>query len=380
VPTAKELRKLWDQRIKDAASARGLKSVGGCVYRADDVYVAVLVPIVGGDRKGESVRLSWRADIKPLVLDEILWSAFMPDEDLGGPRKRLNLRVTGSFTVPGLDLGSAVVQVQLTDDPVAAVNAMLAEFDCLTAEFVAAHPDVEAYLKAVQALPAEQAVWSRNRLREIVSLIAVGERDAAGALADAELARGEHGPMSGPRGSVFELLSVYCKPAEVQAEYWAKTEPTHRLTFVSATRGPITIKLAAGRERGGSFGRHLRQFNGRDDFALILTPIGDEDTYLQAAGSGPDRITVEIRKPGGQQWGVESVRYVIGHPGLDGSALDQAIELPTSTQMVRAAEVFDTDAAAALFTDFYRTGSIPETCALRPAEGWTADGTNVDLR
>ncbi|WP_458319619.1 hypothetical protein [Mycolicibacterium brisbanense] len=379
MPTAKELRKLWDQRIKDECKARGLRFVAGCGYRADSVYLSVFTA-GRWTTKGEAVpRWRWTVAVKPLVLDEILWEAFMPDEDLGGPRKRLNLRVSGWFTVDGLVVGSGFVDVPDPAQPDAAVMTMFDEFDRLTAEFVAAHPDVDAYLKALQAMPAEQAGWPRNRLREIVTLIAVGDRDAAGALADAELAGGEHGPMSGPRGSVFELLSVYCKPAEVQAQYWERVKPTHRLTRVSATSGPVTVTLASGRERDGSFDRRLRKFNGSDDFALILTPIGDEDTYLQAAGSGPDRITVEIRKPGGQQWGVDSVRYVIGRPGSDGAALDHSIELPTSTQMVRAAEIFEADEVSALFTGFYRTGSIPETYALRPAEGWTADGTNVDL-
>ncbi|MEV0670928.1 hypothetical protein [Mycobacterium sp. NPDC050441] len=379
MPTAKELRKLWDQRIKDEATARGLKSVGGSVYRADDVYVAVLLPIAGVDRKAESVRLTWRAEIKPLVLDEILWAAFMPDQDLGGPRKRLNLRVNGAFTVSGLEIGAGSVQAQPTDDPGVVIAAMLDEFDRLSAEFIAAHPDVDAYLTAVRACPTEQAGRPRNRLREIVTLIAVGDRDAAAALADAEVAAGEQGPMSGPRGGVFELLSVSCKPAEVQAEYWARTEPTHRLTFVSGTRGAVTIDRAAGRGTGGSFDRRLRAFNGHDDFALILSPIADEGSYLQAAGSGPDRITVEIRQRGGRQWGVESVRYVIGRPGSDGAALDQAIELPTSTQTVNAAEVFEATEAAELFDRYYRTGAIPEHYVLRPVEGWTADDAIVRL-
>ncbi|MEE6165087.1 MULTISPECIES: hypothetical protein [unclassified Mycolicibacterium] len=380
MPTAKELRKLWDQRIKDECKARGLRFVGGSGFQADAVYLSVFSASRWAT-KGEAVpRWRWTATIKPLVLDEILWAAFMPDEDLGGPLKRLNLRVNGWFAVDGLDVGSGFVEVPDPAQPGTAVAVMLDEFERARSEFVAAHPDVATYLKAAQSLPAEQAGWPRNRLREILTLIAVGDRDAAGALADAELAGGEHGPMSGPRGSVFELLSVFCKPADVQAEYWEKVKPTHRLTLVSGTSGQFTVTLAAGRERSGSFDRRLRKFNGRDDFALILTPIGDEDTYLQAAGSGPDRITLEIRKPGGQQWGVESVRYVIGRPGPDGAALDQPIELPNSTQMVSAAEIFDADEASALFTDFYRAGALPETCALRPAEGWTADGTNVDLR
>lgn len=146
----------------------------------------------------------------------------MPDQDLGGPRKRLNLRVNGAFTVPGLDIGSGVVQAQSTDDSLGTVTAMLDEFDRLSTEFIVGHPGTHRYLTAVQALPAEQVSWPRNRLREIVTLIAVADRDAAGA----ELARGEHGPMSGPRGSVFELLSVSCKPLEIQAEYCARRRPS----------------------------------------------------------------------------------------------------------------------------------------------------------
>ncbi|OCB50333.1 hypothetical protein A5721_01400 [Mycobacterium vulneris] len=379
MPTAKELRKFWDQRIKDEATARGLKSVSGFVYRADAGYVAVLVPIVGVDRLAESVQLTWRAEIKPLALDEILWAAFMPDQDLGGSRKRLNLRVTGAFTVSGLDIGAGSVQALPTADPGAVIAEMLDEFDRLSVEFIAGHPDIDAYLAAVQALPAAQAGWPRNRLREIVTLIAVGDRDAAIAVADAEVAAGEQGPMSGPRGGVFELLSVSCKPPEVQAEYWARNKHTHRLTFVSGTRGPVTINLAAGREKSGAFDRHLRGFNGHDNFALILTPIEDEDSYVQAAGSGPDRITVEIRKRAEQQWGVEWVRSVIGRPGSDGAALDHAIELPTSIQMVSADEVFEAAEAAELFGRYYRTGAIPERYVLRPVEGWTADDTIVRL-
>jgi hypothetical protein len=380
ISAAKQLDRLWTERTKAACQSRGLRFVSGCGYQVDDVYLSVFSASRWVTRDHPGPRWRWTVRIKPLVLDEILWDAFMPDADLGGPRKRMNLRVSGWFTVDGLEVGSGLIKVPEPTRPDAVLAAMLDEFECVRAEFVAAHPSVDDYLTAVRSMSAEQASWPRNRLREIVTLIAVGDRDAAGALADAELARGEHGPMSGPRGGVFELLSVFCKPPEVQAEYWAKTEPTHRLTFVSGTRGPITIKLAAGRERGGAFDRRLRDFNGRDDFALILTPIADEDSYLQAAGSGPDRITVEIRKPGGQQWGVASVRYVIGRPGPDGAALDQAIELPTNTQMVRGAEVFGADEAAELFTDFYRAGSIPESYALRPAEGWTLDGTSVDLR
>ncbi|MUL81279.1 MULTISPECIES: hypothetical protein [unclassified Mycolicibacterium] len=377
---AGDLRKLWDRRIKDDATARGLRSVGGFVYQSDEDYLAVLIPIAWPDIKAGTVRLSWRAEVKPLVLDEILWAAFMPDQDLGGPRKRLNLRVNGAFTVSGLDLGSGALTAQTADDPGVAVATMLDEFERLRAEFVAAHPTLDQYRDAVGPIASGDGS-RRDRLLQILTLMAAGDRDGAAAIADAEVAAGERGPMysSSQRAGVFELLSLHCKPAEALAEFRARNTPTHTLEFISGTRRSIVLELAAGRDTGAAFGNHLRDFNGTDDFALILSPLGDRAEYLQAAGSGPDRITVEVCQPGGQQWGVDSVRYVIGRPGADGAPLDVRIELPTSSQTVGAVEVFGVDEAAELFTSYYRTGSIPECYSLRPAEGWAPDGTNVQL-
>ena len=43
-------------------------------------------------------------------------------------------------------------------------------------------------------------------------------------------------------------------------------------------------------------------------------------------------------------------------------------------------EVFEANEAAELFFAYYTVGDIPAQYAPRPVEGWTADGTNVDLR
>jgi adenine-specific DNA methylase len=52
---------------------------------------------------------------------------------------------------------------------------------------------------------------------------------------------------------------------------------------------------------------------------------GLDREYIQAAGRA-DAMTVEICKPGGQQqWGVDWVRYVIGHPDSEGAVLDVPI-------------------------------------------------------
>jgi hypothetical protein len=55
--------------------------------------------------------------------------------------------------------------------------------------------------------------------------------------------------MSGPRGSVFELLSVYCKPPGVQAEYWARAKRTHRLTLF-----PVRVDPSPSNSRRGVSG------------------------------------------------------------------------------------------------------------------------------
>jgi len=91
-------------------------------------------------------------------------------------------------------------------------------------------------------------------------------------------------------------------------------------------------------------------------------------------------MTVEICKPGGAQWGVDWVRYVIGHPHDGDAVLDVPIVLPHSTEMRSRSEIFDADEAAELFYNYYKTGGIPTTYALRPEQGFTREGGNIDLR
>jgi hypothetical protein len=101
--------------------------------------------------------------------------------------------------------------------------------------------------------------------------------------------------------------------------------------------------------------------------------------HIQAAGRA-DAMTVEICKAGGAQWGVDWVRYVVGHPHPDDAPLDVPIVLPHSTEMRSRYEIFDADEAAQLFFSYYNTGDIPSTCTLRPEQGFTRDGGNIDLR
>ncbi|ORV01584.1 hypothetical protein AWB94_25930 [Mycolicibacterium canariasense] len=142
----------------------------------------------------------------------------------------------------------------------------------------------------------------------------------------------------------------------------------------------------------GYFSGPLHKMNGDDKWALNLTRLpeglryqGALDQELEAtafiqAGGSADCMTIEIRQPGGHEWGVESVWSVVGHASADRQERDVPIKLPRSTQMISEAEVFDADEAADLFFQYYKTGQLPAGYALRPLQGWKADGTPVDLR
>lgn len=141
----------------------------------------------------------------------------------------------------------------------------------------------------------------------------------------------------------------------------------------------------------GKFANPLRQFNGVERFALTLwaLPPGlDYDEAVKAgqdalefiqAGGTADAMTVDIRKPGGSHWGADWVRYVVGHPHTEPEPLDVEITLP-HPEMVCRSEVFTTDEAADLFFTYSKTGDIPAQYALRPVQGFTKDGRNLDLR
>ena len=85
----------WDQQFRTECRRRGLRFVAEHGFIADEVYLSSLSVAVRVVADAGVVRVEWMAQTKPLVLDDILWAAFMPDADLGGPRKRLNVRIYG---------------------------------------------------------------------------------------------------------------------------------------------------------------------------------------------------------------------------------------------------------------------------------------------
>ncbi|MBE5451270.1 hypothetical protein [Mycobacteroides abscessus] len=161
--------------------------------------------------------------------------------------------------------------------------------------------------------------------------------------------------------------------------------PTHVMEFSSGwatTKGGGSSRL--------QFVSPLRQLNGTERWFITFyaLPTGrsyeevrDQTTeeYIQAAGRA-EAMMLDVRKPGGEQWGAESVRYFIGHPHEGNPPLDVPIELPRGPEFVSAAEVFEAEEAADIFISYYKTGDILPGYTLRPVEGYTANGDLIDLR
>lgn len=168
-----------------------------------------------------------------------------------------------------------------------------------------------------------------------------------------------------------------------------RSRHTHLLTF----DGIDVMSVPPGTD-DYQFSMPLHNFDGQRPWSLCLEPLAPGDSYaarveqgrgsteyLQAAGRA-DAMTIELRKPGGQQWGAEWVRYTVGHPHTAPAPLDVEIptpHVPSAPIRISAAEVFDADEATALFLAYYRTGTIPDEYTLRPVQGFTADGGVIDL-
>lgn len=166
----------------------------------------------------------------------------------------------------------------------------------------------------------------------------------------------------------------------------------NRLTHVVTYDGGTQTAEISARKDISTFLNPLRHFNGDDQWGLGLAALPPDKSYsdmLRAgelaneyiqAGGLPDAMTVEIRKPGGEVWGVAWVRYTVGHQptGIDPS--DVPIRVANGIKMISRSQVFSADEAARLFMSFYKTGDIPAGYVLQPVEGYTSDGSVVDLR
>jgi hypothetical protein len=140
------------------------------------------------------------------------------------------------------------------------------------------------------------------------------------------------------------------------------------------------------------FAAPLRRQDGVNRWGLGLFPLPDHMSYdemlsaglefteyMQAGGKAV-ALTVEIRMRGGQRWGCDWVRYVIGHPHDRPLPLDVEIPMPDGPVVVSTAEVFDAEEAAELLLSYHQSGDIPSGYTLRPVEGYKPDGSAVEIR
>lgn len=162
---------------------------------------------------------------------------------------------------------------------------------------------------------------------------------------------------------------------------------THILTYDG---GVLVAQIPDGCDVS-TFSNPLRHFDGDEQWGLGLAPLpadksydemldaGELSTeYLQAGGL-PDAMTVEIRKPGGEQWGAAWVRYTVGRPHTGTEPRDVPIRVANGVKMISRSQVFDADEATELFMAYYQTGDIPPGYDLQPIEGYREDGSVVDL-
>lgn len=368
------MQKRWQQAFRLSVRGRGLRFVSEEAFVVDDVYITSLTPSVRAPA-GEHIEVGWSAAVKPLAVDDVLWAAFMPEEEMS-PGTRLNRRINGAFQIVPLEIARGSFEAPIADDPGPHWDVLLAAFGRIRTDFTAGHPRIDDYLSAIRAadLPARPVF----RQREIATLIAAGHVAEAAGLAEAALGAGERGTMSSD-ADVFEYLAAYAQGPEAWQALRRSLVPTHDLLVVSE----VTPRRAMGLSRlrhPGRFGAHLAQLDGTDIWAVTLTtrptagvpPDAAAVRYLQAAGSA-DAMVVEIRQPGGDDWGAVSVRCVIGDAGR-AAGPDARIRLPRSVERLSRHEVFTAGEATALFEHYYRTGRIPEHHTLRCVEGWDAQG------
>lgn len=373
----------WNDALRPACKSRGMRFVSATGFILDDVYVTELFypQVFHPDQDPDRLRISWTVEVKPLAVDEILWAAFMPDEVMGR-QMRINRRINGAFKVQPLRIGSGHRDFPATDEP--DWDPVLDEFDRLRAEFIAAHPTAADYAAVVEHSPDEIAP-SRALTRTITALIAAGRNADAARTADEAIARGERGGMSSTV-DVLKYLAAYAKGPEAYAAFTASLTPTHDYQVLCETQRTISSDLIR-EHHPGIIGHHLRRMNGSDPWAIVLSarPLAgmpadfSTSLYLQAAGTA-EAMEIEFCRPGGAEIGAVSVRSVVGHPHTGPTELDVDIVLPRSILTISRHEVFTAEEAAEMFERFYRTDTIGEGYALRPVEGYTADGGYIDLR
>lgn len=372
----------WTDALRPACSRRGMRFVSGTAFVPDDVYItSVDAPVVHPDRDPERLQINWAAYIKPLAVDEILWSAFLPDVVMG-PQMRINRRVNGAFQVRPMRIASGSRELATGDAP--DWDFVLDEFDQVRSDFITAHPAVADFAAALDQ-DGRSPAREQDLVPTITALIAAERTADAARVADDAIARGASGLMSS-RTDVLKYLAAYARGPETYAAFTESLVPTHDLHVHYESERSTSVDLAREHHRG-RIGHYLSSMDGTDPWAVVLSarpPVGASDDhstllYLQAAGTS-EAMTIEFCRPGGDDLGLVSVRSVVARPQTGHDLPDVEIVLPRSTERITRHEVFTADEAAELFEKFYRTDMISDGYTLRPVEKYTADGDRIELR
>ncbi len=360
-----------------------MRFVSGAGFVVDDVYITELFypQVFHPEKDQERLRITWTVDIKPLAVDEILWTAFLPDVAMG-PRMRINRRINGAFRVQPLRIGKGTRDVPADQTP--DWGPVLDDFDRIRSEFIAMYPTPAEYVSALEQ--HDDGIASNRALtRTVTALIATGRTDEAAKIADEAIARGDSGGMSS-KVDVLKYLAAYAKGPVAYAAFTDSLTPTHDYQVLYESQSSTSSNLIRAHYRG-RISHHLSSMDGSDPWAVVLSarpPTGvpadfSTSLYLQAAGTA-DAMKIEYCQPTGAEIGAVSVRSVVGHPHTEPAALDIDVVLPRSVETVSRHEVFTAQEAAEMFERFYRTDTIGDGYALRPVEGYTADGECIDLQ
>lgn len=376
-------KKAWDDALAPACRTRGMRFVSGAGFAVDDVYITELFypRVVHPDKDLDRLQITWTIEIKPLAVDDILWAAFLPDVPMGA-RMRINRRINGAFRVQPLRIGTGTRDVPASQAP--DWGPVLDDFDRVRTEFTATYPAPADYVSALEQR-GDGIAPNRDLTRRVTALIAAGRSDEAAQIADDAIARGDSGGMSS-EVDVLKYLAAYARGPVAYAEFTDSLTPTHDYQIVCETQHTISSSLIRD-HHPGTISHHLSRMDGSDPWAVTLSarpPAGvpadfSTSLYLQAAGTA-DAMKIEYCQPGGAEVGAVSVRSVVGHPHNRPAPIDVDIVLPRAVETVSSHEVFTAHEAAELFETFYRTNTISDSYVLRPVEGYTADGRNIDLQ
>jgi len=366
--------KAWHAEFKSACKERKMQFVSGAGFIVDDVYIASLDVTVYPHGK-DQLQVSWTIGIKPVAVDEILWESFLPDVQMGA-RMRVNRRINGAFRVWSLPLDGGRRQVPITNQP--DWSAELDQFSRIRAEFMSQHPTAVSFVAAVRAHSDAEQRPSVNIVREITTLLAAGLNAGAADVADAAIARGEHGNMSSGT-YVTKYLAAYAKGPEAYSDFTASLMPTHDVRRISTEQPPLSTTLMRP-HHPGRFDQELSELDGTDRWAVILDvrpPEGSDNDhaavrYLQAAGTAASMM-IEIRQPSGTDGDAVSARSVIGHSDEDPGQQDVVVTQHLNESFFRH-EVFTAEEAADIFWAYYRDDALPDGYSLRPVEGYSATG------